>query len=75
MSFRFRCFDPLDSVVRVLDTARRMNIGFSHLQFESEADASFVLVFSLEETDPHKLNTFLQRIGLQQDLTEEIVDV
>jgi hypothetical protein len=75
MSGRFRCSDPLDSVARVMDTARRMNIGFRQLQFERADNASFILTFSLDESDPQKLNTFSQRIGLQQDLTEEIVDV
>lgn len=75
MSGRFRCSDPLDSVVRLMDTARRMNINFSRLQFERVGNGSFVLTFSVDETDPQKLNTFSQRIGLQQDLTEEIVDV
>lgn len=75
MSGSFRCFDPLDSVVRVMDTARRMNIRFSHLKFEKADNASFVLTFSLDENDSQKLNTFSQRIGLQHDLIEEIVDV
>nr|WP_325249049.1 hypothetical protein [Amylibacter sp.] len=75
MRGRYRCLDPLDAATRVMDTARRMNMNFSQLQFERADNASFVLTFALEENNPQKLRNFAHRIGLHLDLTEDCVDV
>lgn len=75
MHGRYRCLDPLDAAAKVMDTARRMNMNFSQLQFERADNASFVLTFALEENNPQKLDNFTHRIGLHLDLTEDYIDV
>lgn len=71
----FTCSDPLDTVSRVMDTARRMGMGFTRLEFAQEGDNAFALTFTLDEQNAQKVNTFAQRIGLYIDLTEETFDV
>ncbi|GGO62685.1 hypothetical protein SAMN05444398_12615 [Roseovarius pacificus] len=71
----FNCGDPLDTVCRVMDTARRMGMGFTQLEFAQEGDTAFSLSFTLDENDAQKVNTFTQRIGLYIDLTKEAADV
>lgn len=71
----FTCSDPLDTVCRVMDTARRMGMGFTRLEFAQEGDKAFELTFTLDEQNAQKVNTFAQRISLYIDLSEEAVDV
>jgi hypothetical protein len=71
----FNCSDPLDTVCRVMDTARRLGMGFTRLEFAQEDDTAFSLSFTLDEHDEQKMNTFAQRIGLYIDLIEETFDV
>lgn len=71
----FTCSNPLDTLCRVTDTARRMGMKFARLEFAREGDKEFALTFTVDEKNAQKVNTFLQRIGLNIDLNEEAADV
>ncbi|WP_372803124.1 hypothetical protein [Paracoccus seriniphilus] len=71
----FRCSDPLTMMCRVVDVARRMDLGFTRLEFQQQGNQGFALDFTLDDDNAQRVNTFVQRVGLYIDLAEETVDV
>lgn len=71
MSHRFNCRAPIDTLGRVLDTARRLGLDFNELQLERIDDERFRLCFALAQREGRGADVFAARIGLISDLAPE----
>ena len=71
MDGHYCCRDPLDTVTRMIDTARRLDLGFSALQLERIDDERYLVRFALHEADTPRARNFAARISLLFDLEME----
>lgn len=67
MDQSFHCTDPLDTVVRVMDTARRMGLHLTGLRLSQERTGIFQVTASLADADPGQLATFAARLDQLAD--------
>ena len=58
------CRDPLDTVSRMIDTARRLDLGFSALELEHVDEERYLVRFALNEADTPRARNFAARIAL-----------
>ena len=72
---KYTCTRPLDTVSRVMDTARRMGLEVTWLGLAKNEGDRFSLGFSLATDEAHRIENFLQRIDHLQDLYREIGNV
>ena len=70
MDGHYCCRDPLDTVTRMIDTARRLDLGFSALQLERIDDERHLVRFALNEADTLRARNFAARISLLFDLVD-----
>ena len=68
MDGRYCCRDPLDTVSRMIDVARRLDLGFSALQLERVDEERYLVRFALNEADTLRARNFAARIALLFDL-------
>lgn len=68
MEARFYCCDPLNTVSRVMDTARRMGLGFSTMSFDRTEDSLYVFDIVLSDPPEQLARNFIDRIANFVDL-------
>ncbi len=68
MEKQFRCDDPLNTLVRVLDVARRLNLTFDTLRMDRHETGQHTLCFSLLDPESEGARLFIERIVLLYDL-------
>lgn len=71
METRFYCKDPLNTVTRVLDTARRLGLGLGGLTLAREDAERYAVQFVLYDPPDHLARNFLARIRGDLDLEPE----
>lgn len=75
MKTLFYCSDPLNTVGRVMDTARRMGLGLNELTLARQAEDWYAVDFVLQDLPDHLARNFLSRIHGEYDLEPEPRDV
>ena len=58
------CRNPLDTISRMIDAARRLDLGFSTLQLEQVDEERYLVRFVLNEADTPRARNFAARIAL-----------
>ncbi len=71
MDGHFYCRDPLETVSRMIDTARRLDLGFAALQLERADEERYLVRFALNEAETQRARNFAARISLLFDLEME----
>lgn len=68
MDGNYYCRNPLDTISRMIDTARRLDLGFFALRVERVDEDRYLLHFALSETGTMRAKNFTARIALLSDL-------
>ncbi|WP_272005551.1 hypothetical protein [Roseovarius sp. ZX-A-9] len=68
MKARFYCCDPLNTACRVMDTARRMGLGFSAMSFDRREGSLYVFDIVLNDPPQQLARNFMDRIAQYIDL-------
>ena len=71
MEARFYCSDPLNTVGRVMDTARRMGLGLDAMRIDRTDDSRYALALVLIDPPENLALNFLSRISAYTDLERQ----
>ncbi|OWU80865.1 hypothetical protein [Phaeobacter sp. 22II1-1F12B] len=74
MDLNYSCRDPLCTVTRVMDTARRMGLETAEMSLKPQGNGRYALGFALAPAEPALRATFLARLAQYIDLQRECQD-
>ncbi|TDE35424.1 hypothetical protein [Antarcticimicrobium sediminis] len=74
MDVHFHCYNPLNTVCRAMDIARRMGMGFDQLTMRREENDLFSVSLVLETAEQKLCDAFIARLHLCGDLIREMQD-
>ncbi|QCO57851.1 hypothetical protein EOK75_19565 (plasmid) [Pseudorhodobacter turbinis] len=75
MDINFHCKHPLNTVARVMDIARRMDIDFDQLTMRRKECGQFAVNFALRTGDQTVRDKFFTQLRQCHDLTQDKYDV
>lgn len=75
MDVYFNCTNPLNTVTRVMDIARRMNIDVDQMAMQRKSCGQFAVNFALTTGDQALHENFCARLRQCHDLTQDTHDV
>lgn len=75
MDVNFHCQDPLNTVSRAMDIARRMSVDFDRMNMHREKSGLFEVNVALKTDDPTLCERFILRLHQCHDLIKEKRDV
>lgn len=75
MDVNFHCEDPLNTVSRAMDIARRMSMDFDRMNMHREESGLFAVNVALKADDPTLCERFVLRLYQCHGLIKEKRDV